>query len=141
MEQQRRSMAVLRWITFIPGAFLFAVLAWVLFYWVNRLSITLVGYDPDNLFPRLFLEIGSNGVEGAMFVYAGSRIAPASRKVIAYTLAIGALLIAGFLAFHAIVHQNWWAVVGFIAMAGGAGWVVYKVAKGELNLNAHRLLT
>ena len=99
----------------------------------------MMGVNSDGFLFKLFIEVMSNGAMGAAFVYAGSRIAPDNRKVVAYILAVIAVLIAGFLAFPAIAQQNWWAVVGVISMAGGAGLIVYQVAEGELDLDTHHL--
>jgi hypothetical protein len=139
MEPQSKGVIALRWLGFVPGAFIAAWLAWLLIFFGNKVSMWMMGINPDGFINKLFIEVISNGAMGAAFVYIGSRIAPVNRKVVAYILAVIAMLIAGFLAFPAIVQQNWWAVVGVIAMAGGAGLVVYQVAEGELDLDTHRL--
>ena len=139
MDPQSKSVIALRWLGFVPGAFAAAWLAWLLALFGYKLSMSGIGMNPDGFINKLVIEIVSNGAMGAAFVYAGSRIAPSNRKVIAYVLAFVAVLIAGFLAFPAIAQQDWWAVVGVITMAGGAGLVVYQVAEGELDLETHRL--
>jgi len=139
MEPQSKGVIALRWLGFIPGAFLGAWLAWLLIFFGNKLTMGMMGINSDGFITKLFIELMSNGVMGAAFVYAGSRIAPTNRKVVAYVLAVVAVLIAGFLAFPAFAQQNWWAVVGVIAMAGGAGLVAYQVAEGEIDLDTHRL--
>jgi len=139
MEQQNKAIIALRWLGFVPGAFAASWLAWLLVSLGNKFSMSMMGMSPEGFLNKIFIEIISNGVMGAAFVYAGSRIAPASRKIVAYILAVVALLIAGFLAFPAMAQQNWWAILGVIAMAGGAGLVVYQVAEGELDLDTHRL--
>lgn len=138
MEPKSKGVITLRWLGFIPGAFAAAWLAWFLTFFGNKISMWMMGINPDDFIGKLFIEVMSNGAMGAAFVYGGSRIAPANRKVVAYVLAVMAVLIAGFLSFPAIVQQNWWAVVGVIAMAGGAGLVVYHVAEGDLDLDTHR---
>lgn len=139
VEPQSKSVIGLRWLGFVPGAFASAWLAWLLVPFGYKIAMSGMGMDPDGFINKLIIEVISSGVMGAAFVYAGSRIAPSNRKVIAYVLAVVAVLIAGFLAFPAIAQQNWWAVVGVIAMAGGAGLVVYQVAEGELELDTHHL--
>lgn len=139
MEPQSKGIIVLRWLGFIPGAFLAAWLAWLLIFFGNKLSMWTMGINSDGFLFRLFIEIISNGFMGAAFVYAGSRIAPDSRKMVAYVLAVIAVLIAGFIAFPAIAYQNWWAMVDVFAMAGGAGLIAYQVAEGDLDLDTHRL--
>ena len=140
MEPQSNAViTALRWLGFLPGALVAAWAAWLLVFFGNRLSMWMMGIDPDGFLCKLFVEVMSHGSMGAAFVYAGSRIAPVNRKVIAYALAEVAILIAGFLAFPAVAQQNWWAIVGAIALAGGAGLVVYQVAEGEIDLDTHRL--
>lgn len=139
MEPQNKGVVALRWLGFFPGAFLGAWLAWLLIFLGNKLSMWMMGINSDSFLFKLFIEVMINGAMGAAFVYAGSRIAPANHKVVAYVLAVVAVLIAGFLAFPAIGQQNWWAVVGVIAMAGGAGLVAYQVAEGEIDLDTHHL--
>lgn len=135
MESRNKGLIVLRWIGFLPGAFLAAWLAYLLIFWGNKLSMWSMGINPNSFIDKLFIEVMSNGGMGAAFVYAGSRIVPSNRKVVAYVLSVVAILIAGFLAFPAIAQQNWWAVVGVIAMATGAAFVVYSVTEGELDLD------
>ena len=139
MEPQSKGVIALRWLGFLPGAFLCAWLAWLFIYFGNKLTMWMVGIDSEGFLSNLFIEVMSSGAMGAAFVYAGSRISPASRKVVAYVLSVVVVLIAGFLSFPAIDQQNWWAVLGVIAMAGGAGLVAYQVAEGEIDLDTHRL--
>lgn len=79
----------------------------------------------------------SNAIAGAVFVYVGARIAPGHRKVVTYILAAIAILIAGFLAYPAIVQENWLHVISVMGMASGAGLIAYKVSDGELDLDTH----
>ena len=132
MEPQSKVVIALRWLGFVPGAFLCAWLVWFLISFGN-MSLGLLRIDSDvaNLICR--------GAQGAIFVYAGSRIAPTNRKIVAYVLTVVAVLFAGFMAFPAIVHQSWGDVVDLIAMVVGASFVAYQVAEGEVDLDAHRL--
>ena len=139
MEPKNKIFATLRWLSFLPGAFAAAWLAWLLVSFGNKLTMWMMGINPDGFINKLFIEVMSSGVMGAAFVYAGSRIASTNRKIIAYVLTVVAVLIAGFLAFPAIAQQNWWAVAGVILMAAGAGLVVYQVAEEELDLDTHHL--
>lgn len=139
MEPQSKGIAALRWLGFLPGAFLCAWLACSLIFFGNNLFASMIGINPGDFLFRLFIIAWSNGVMGATFVYAGARIAPDSRKVVAYVLALIAVLIAGFIAFPVIAQQNWWAIVEIIAMSGGAGVIAYQVAEGKIDLDTHRL--
>lgn len=130
---------VLRWMAFLPGAFLAALLASAVMRLVNRLSMFLSGMNPDGFLNKLWLEVLATALMGAAFVYAGSRIAPMHRKPVGYTLTLIIILLAGFLSFPAIAQQDWWALVGCIAMAVGGGIVAHSIATGELDLDTHTL--
>ncbi|MBX3713662.1 MAG: hypothetical protein KF800_17010 [Lysobacter sp.] len=130
---------VLRWLAFLPGALLAALLVSALMRLLNRLSMFLSGMNPDGFLNKLWLEVIASALMGAAFVYAGSRIAPMHRKPIGYTLTVTIILLAGFLAFPAITQQNWWALIGCIAMAAGGAVVAHSVATGELDLDTHTL--
>lgn len=108
---------VLRWLTFLPGALLAALLVSAVMRLLNHLSMFLSGMNPDGFLNKLWLEVIASALMGAAFVYAGSRIAPMYRKSVGYTLTVTIILLAGFLAFPAIIQQNWWALIGCIAMA------------------------
>lgn len=139
MGPQTKWIITLRWLGFVPGAFAAAWLAWLLIFFGGKLSMWVMFMNPGNFSLKLYIDVISSGTMGAAFVYAGARIAPGNRKVVAYVLAVLAVFIAGLLAYPAITQQNWWAVVGIIAMAGGAGLVVYKVTEEGLDLDTHRL--
>lgn len=139
MELKSKGVVILRWASFIPLAAAAALLAWFLSAVLYKFSMNWIGIDTDGFMVRLAIQLTSNGAMGATFVYTGSRIAPAKRKVVVHILAVIAVLIAGLSAFPAIVQRNWWDVVGVIAMAAGAGLVIYLVAEGELDLDTHRL--
>lgn len=105
----------------------------------NQLFMGMIGINSDNFIFRLYVEVMSNGAMGWAFVYTGSRIVPSNRKIVAYVLAVAAILIAGGAMLPAIVQQDWWAIIGIIAVAGGAGLIVYQVTEGEIDLDVHRL--
>jgi hypothetical protein len=72
-----RVQLALRWILFLPGAFLAAYLTWLIIVFLNRWAAFMSGGDPDWIVSKVFIEVVSHGAMGAVFVYAGSRIAPA----------------------------------------------------------------
>jgi hypothetical protein len=126
-------VVTLRWLGFIPGAFVGAWLAWLLLFYGNRIGAQRMGFDADDFIHKLFTEIISNAGMGAAFVYAGACIAPNGRKVVAWILALIAVLLAGFAMFPAYIHQNWWSVVRCIAIASGAGLVAYSLSLEQLD--------
>ena len=130
---------VLRWLTFLPGALLAALLVSVVVRLLNRITMFLGGENPDGFLNKLWLEVIASALMGAAFVYAGSRIAPAHRKPIGYTLTVMIILLGGFLAFPAVIQHNWWALVSCVAMAVGGAGIAHSVATGELDLDTHKL--
>ncbi len=137
MKEQKRGLIVLRWVGFIPAAFLGAWLAWLVVFYLNQLTLGIKGIDTNDFFPRLTVEILSHGAMGAAFVYIGSNIVPNNKKIVTYLLTVFILLIAGFLAFPAVINRDWWAIVGVIAISSGAGMVAYQVSEGETEFSNH----
>ena len=121
----------IRWIIVAPGAIVSAYLVWLATTFLNRLSLSFAGLDPDEIFGRLYIEVVSSGLMGAAFVYSGTRIAPANRKIVARVLAVFAVLIAGVLLAGAVIAKNSWAIVGCICLACGAAVVAYWVVEVE----------
>ena len=137
MTEQKRGLNILRWIGFIPAAFLGAWLVWLVVFFFNQLTIGMRGIDTNDFIPRLTVEILSHGAMGAAFVYIGSNIAPSNQKIVTYLLTVFVLLIAGFLAFPAVLQGDWWAIVGVIAVSSGAGMVAYQVSEKEIEFSNH----
>ena len=137
MTEQKRGLNILRWIGFIPAAFLGAWLAWMVVFYLNQLTMGVKGIDTNDFFPRLTVEVLSHGAMGAAFVYIGSNIVPSNQKIVTYLLTVFVLLIAGFLAFPAVLQGDWWAIVGVIAVSSGAGMVAYQVYEKEVEFYNH----
>lgn len=134
MEQRSQSEFVLRWIAFLPAAFLAAWLAWLVVMFGNRLTMGMQGIDPDSFLSRAFIEFISHAVMGAAFVYSGAKVAPAHHKTVAYVLAGLGLVAAGFLLFPAFMVANYWAVWAGASLIMGVGATAYSVSTGEVEL-------
>jgi hypothetical protein len=137
MTEQKKGLNILRWIGFIPAAFLGAWLAWLVVFYLNQLTMGVKGIDTNDFFPRLTVEVLSHGAMGAVFIYIGSNIVPSNQKIVTYLLTVFVLLIAGFLAFPAVLQGDWWAIVGVIAVSSGAGMVAYQVSEKEIEFSNH----
>ena len=133
MLASKKWLVALRWISFIPAAFISAWLAWLIVFYLNQLTMSMRGMDTNDFLPRLTVEILSHSVMGGVFVYIGSHVAPNHRKVVTYLLTAFILLIAGFLAFPAVIQRDWWAILGSIAVSSGAGVVAYQYPNGEID--------
>jgi hypothetical protein len=133
-NQSSKVMVILRWIAFLPGAFITAWLAWFLVALLNRITMGMSGIDPNSFISRFFIEFISHTVMGAAFVYVGAKVAPHHKKIIAYILAGIGLIAAGFMLFPAIMVANYWAIWGGVSLILGCGVTAYSVFVGETDL-------
>ena len=62
---------ILRWIFTLPAAALAAWAAWFAVLWLNRVTFSMIGFDPDALISRAYIELVSHALMGAVFVYVG----------------------------------------------------------------------
>lgn len=122
---------ILRWITFLPGAFLTAWLAWFLVALLNRITMGMQGIDLNSFLSRIYIEFISHAVMGAAFVYVGAKVAPLHNKIIAYVLAGVGLIAFGFMLFPAIMVTNYWAIWGGVSLIFGCSVTAYSVFAGE----------
>lgn len=129
----------LRWIAFLPVAIIAAVFAQWALRMLNELSMEWSGLNPYGFWSKLGEAVISSAAMGATFVYVGARIAPAKRTHVAYVLTVIAILFSGFASYPAIAQHNWWALIACLATVAGAVGLVYSVASGELDLDAHNL--
>jgi hypothetical protein len=137
MEHENKSsqaMVILRWIAFLPSAFLTAWLAWFLVALLNRITMGMSGIDLNSFLPKVFIEFISHAVMGAAFVYVGAKVAPLHKKIVAYVLAGIGLISAGFMLFPAIMVANYWAIWGGASLILGCAVTAYSVFAGETDL-------
>jgi len=129
-----QAMVVLRWVTFFPGAFMTAWLAWLVVSLLNRFTMAMSGLDPNSFLSKVFIEFISHAVMGAAFVYVGAKIAPLHNNIVGYALAGISLIAAGFMLFPAIIVANYWAIWGDVSLIIGSGLIAYSVFTGETDL-------
>lgn len=111
---------ILRWVAFLPLAFLSAYLAWVAVAFVNGLIIGLhPAIDSDSFLSRIFIDYTSQAIMGIAFVYVGTTIAPSYRKIVAYALGTLGIFLAGIAFFSAISINYYWGVWGVLAFMVG----------------------
>ena len=133
-NQSSQATVILRWILFIPSAFLTAWLAWFLEAHLDRIIMRTSGIDPNSFIPKVFIEFCSHAVMGGAFVYVGAKVAPFHKKIISYVLAGFGLIAAGFMLFPAIMVANYWAIWGCISLILGCAVSVYLVFADETDL-------
>lgn len=137
MEQENQSsqaMVILRWIAFLPSAFLTAWLVWFLVVLLNHITMGMSGIDPNSFLLKVFIEFSSHAIMGAAFVYVGAKVAPLHKKIVAYVLAGIGLISAGFILFPAIMLANYWAILGGVSLILGCGCIACSVFAGEIDL-------
>lgn len=120
---------MIRWLSFLPGAFIAAWAAWSSFSFIDSFYITWAGLASGDFTPKLEMMIMRHLVMGATFVYIGSLIAPKKRPLVAYGLTAIAAIAACFLVIPAVSEQNWAKIASGMAMAFGAGLVAYEVSR------------
>lgn len=78
---------ILIWILFIPISFLATFISIKIFYYLNKLTDFVNGFDSNGLFNKIYTPIIYGVVTGAIFVYVGSKIVPKFKKYISLFLA------------------------------------------------------
>lgn len=129
-----KAINILRWIVFMPCAFLGAQLAWILINILGRFSLSFVGIYADSFLGQFYFNTAGSSAMGAAFVYIGTVISPSHRKIVAYILAGVGLITGGFGLFASVMVEDGWATWGAFCMIGGVGAVTYLIQKGELNI-------
>jgi hypothetical protein len=140
MVMECKSCNTLRWIGTIPGAFVGALIAYTLVVILMTFSIrtgfgtgfsgSRIGYG--DVFLREFLGYGA---AGAVYIYAGVRIAPSHRIIVTYILTAITVLLACYLTYPSIVINNWAHVFSVLSLPTGAGLVAYKVIIGDFDFD------
>jgi hypothetical protein len=125
-----------RWISILPVGAVAAYTAWLGFTVLNRVSMFMVGFDPDSFVARAYTELTGSCAMGAAFVYFGARLAPSHRAVVAFTLCGVAVAAAGLLIYPALITRDWWPVFANIAMGAGAVGVTWSIHAGELDVES-----
>ena len=121
---------MLRWVIFLPVAFIAAWLAWR----ITKAGMDLQGLVSDSFLSRAGVEFFSHFAMGIVFIYAGAATAPSHRIGVAYMLASLGVVLAGFMLFAAFMIADYWAVWA------GASWVMglclftYSLRTGEVTL-------
>jgi len=121
VKERSGPVTLLRWLAIPPAATLGAWLSWIAF------SIASLGFKPgaSNVSDSEIYQFIGHAIMGAAFVFCGSRAAPSHRKNVAYALAIGLVLLSGFLDTLAFKMDGWLAFVYCIGYASGAAGVAY----------------
>jgi len=136
MNGRNKLIVILRWIVFIPGAFLGAWVGWIMISFAGRISMLYFGGDPDSFISQLYFNTAGNLAMGAAFVYVGSIIAPKMRKTIAYILSVlGLVSGGGFLLFFSVFTSDAWAIWGCISLLFGIILIMYYILKEQVDLD------
>lgn len=122
----------LRWLAVLPGAIVALILSYAIIKLFMMLSNWFVGISSDSPYMKL-AEIFVSGLSGYYFVYIGSKIAPSSRKEVAYALTGIIFLVGGAIVFNDILRAEYYNAVASAATAIGGMVFLYMVNSGEVS--------
>lgn len=111
-RSQHPVVVVLRWVAVLPASILAAWLGWIAINLLGRFSLTMTHVDTESFLAQLYFSTTGHFVMGAAFVFAGGKVAPSAKVVVAYILGGLAILVSGFLLFPAIIAGDGWAIWG-----------------------------
>ena len=124
---------LIRWIAVLPLSFLGLILSFAL--WKIIHNITSYGYiDPNSWLNIFFIEIMSNLISGAAFVYIGFKVAPTHQKIVAAVLTfllVSISLISLFIVNF--IEKDYFSNIGIISGIVGSIACCISVFKNELN--------
>lgn len=119
-----KTKIALRWLACLPVAFFAALLAGPLVEIVNRVVGIIIGRDYSS--PLTILGIFTVfAAMGVVFILVGVLVAPAHRRVVAFSLAGLGCLYGGFSAYSSFItadYQGVWAWASFLI---GIGFMIY----------------
>lgn len=126
---------LMRWILVLPLSFLGFILSFGL--WKIIHNITAYGYiDPNSWLNIFYIEIVSNFIAEAVFVYIGFKVAPTHQKITAIVLTILLFLISAISLFIVnFITKDHFSSIGIISGIVGSIACCISVLKGELNGN------
>ena len=133
-NQSSLPLTILRWIAFLPGAFLAAGVTWFLLFFLSPAVFLSVGRDANSFFSLVLRQLFSSAAMGAAFVYIGAKIAPFHKKMVVYVLAALCSILAVVSLPPAIMIGNYWETWGLICLIFGAGATAYNVGNGATDL-------
>ena len=131
MSKQSKLKIALRWITFIPLAFIISVLALM----GTRAGMGMAGIRPDWIIGRIVFEFVDNSTWGSTFLYAAVKIVPSHQKVVAYFLAIFCLIVGVALIYYAISIEDYWIILSSISLMIGVLVVLIGVIAEEIEFD------
>lgn len=124
---------ILRWIALLPASILGMMLSFLL--WRILHNITAARYiDTDSWLNFIFVEIMSNIIAGAAFVYIGFKVAPSDKKTVAIILTGLLLVVSGSSLFIVnFMTGEYFSNIGIIC--GNIGSIVccVSICKGEMD--------
>ena len=133
-EKPKTWKTVLRWIGFFPASLLAAVVVWNIVSFVNRITMSFIGIDPDSFSSLLFIKIISYIAMVMAFIFTGAHIAPCHKKIIAYIHCTIAILFSGFVATPIILMGKWILIIDALAIAGSACIIAYEISENRIDV-------
>jgi hypothetical protein len=128
-------VVVLRWLAVLPAAVIASIVGHWLVVGINRLSMAMVGVNPDSLLASIFIFLVGSVVTGAGFVYVGTYVAPAHERAVAFVLAAIFILLAGAVLLVLLERGDLVALLQVSVAAFSAGVIAYKRSVDDTPLN------
>jgi len=124
---------LIRWIVVLPLSFLGLILSFGLLKIIH--NITSYGYiDPNSWLNIFFIEIMSNLISGAIFVYIGFKVAPTQQKIVAIVLTILLFSISVISLFIVnFIEKDYFSNIGIISGIVGSISCCVNVLRDKLN--------
>lgn len=126
-----KALVVARWIVVLPCAVVGGVAASMLLTFINRVTKSRQGIDPNGFFGRIYVDGVGRAAMGIVIVYLGAKIAPHNKDPVAVVLSGFVRVSAGFLLYPVVLARDWWATYSGLALVLGAGSVAWKLYTGE----------
>ena len=128
---REKALLVLRWIAFLPAAFIGSTVLYYVVVILNR--ITMARYvDPSSFTGRIFLTWIGPTVSGFALVYIAARVAPTFRKRVACIVAGALLFLTGGVFGPALAERNLWLMFGYISYNVGSIATAYAILNDQI---------
>ena len=115
-----RLILVLRWVVFLPLAFVAGALARIMLYEGTLSVLEICGVYPFSFLPSVFVVGVPYGVQGAVMVIVATWIAPVRSGAVLVGATVLSVLLGAYALFEAIVLRAPWGIYGAIALVVGA---------------------
>lgn len=131
---KEKILIALRWIFFLPVSILGAWLITIVASWLNK-SASGTGFMTNlEVLWNYGVDIISNAVMGAMYMYIGYFMVPSHKKVVGLCMfGLACIICGGSIMANILNGFSWFPLICALFMIGGAGYVYYLIGRDELD--------